>query len=227
MSSPIASILNLASFHDTSRGNTFLNQFSFAAHTTTASRLTKLFCWATIVHLFNRVVSRPPCLPPRAFDFPSARTESRKSSFSYAGRSLLNTLVVTSFDRDRILEFKNWFYALFLKLEVGEWRSEANLQRFTPLSSISLLPHPTLPLNECAFTFTNSFQNTTGYRLKLRFIYITPRISNLIYKTNSKNNFSLFHHQISSKPIHSSSSESFFASYHVTNTSCDSNPLND
>ena len=123
----------------------------------------------------NRVVSRPPRLPPRAFDLPSARTESWKSSFSYAGRSLLNTLVVTSFNRERVLEFKNWLYALFLKHEVEQWRTEATLQRFTPLSSINQLPHPTLPLNESAFTFTNLFQNTTGYRLELPFIYIIPR----------------------------------------------------
>ena len=121
----------------------------------------------------NRVVSRSPRLPPRAFDFPSARTESWKSSFSYAGRSLLNTLVVTPFYQERVLELKNWLYALFLKLDVEQWRSEATLQRFTSLSFISLLPHPTLPLNESVFSFTNSFRNTTGYRLKLPFIYNT------------------------------------------------------
>ena len=124
---------------------------------------------------FSKIISRPSRIPPRAFDLPSPRTESWKSSFSYAGRSLLSTLVVTSFDRDRVLEFKNWLYALFLKLEVEQWRSEATLQRFSPISSISLLPHPTLPLNESAFTFTNYFQNTTGYKLSLPFIYITPR----------------------------------------------------
>ena len=124
---------------------------------------------------FSKIVSRPFRLPPRAFDFPSARTEFWKSSFSYRGRALLNTLVVTSFSQERVLEFKNWLYALFLKLQVEQWRTEEILHRFTPLSSINLLPHPTLPLNESAFTFTNNFKNSTGYRLSLPFIQIIPR----------------------------------------------------
>ena len=123
----------------------------------------------------NKIFSRPSRLPPRAFDFPSARTESWKFYFSYSVRALLNTLVVTSFNQEKILDFKNSLYALFLKLEVEQWRTDVILHQFTPLSFISLLPHPTLPLNKSAFTFTNIFQNTTGYRLSLPFIHIIPR----------------------------------------------------
>ena len=75
------------------------------------------------LRLFNRVVSRPPRLPPCAFDLLSVRTESWESSVSYASKSLLNTLVVTSFSRERVLEFENWLYAFFLKHEVEQWRT--------------------------------------------------------------------------------------------------------
>ena len=119
---------------------------------------------------FSALTARSVRLPPRIFDYHSARTEAWKSSFSLLGRSLLNSLAVTSFSHERITEFKKWLYPILLKLEIDEWSVRVARDNLTPPNVGSLLPYPPLPLNESAFTFTNQHQNTEGYHLCLTFI---------------------------------------------------------
>ena len=129
-------------------------------------------------YLFNNLTqrnnfsltSRSLRLPPRPFDMKSPRTEAWKYSFSNWGRSLLSTLVVTSFDGNRVLEFKKWLYTTFLKHEIDQWSSRAAHERLTSTELLSKLPHPQLPLNQSAFTFTHTFLNVPGYTLRLPFI---------------------------------------------------------
>ena len=125
----------------------------------------------------QQITSRSLRLPPRPFDFPSPRTEAWKTSFSISSRMLLNTLVVTLIHRSRVTEFKKWLYTIFLKQEIEQWRCRALRENLLSLNLLSNLPHPPLPLNESAFTFTNTFLNTTGYTLRLPFI--DPRTYNL------------------------------------------------
>ena len=122
------------------------------------------------VRQFSALTSRSIRLPPRIFDYPSPRTEAWKFSFSILGRSFLNRLAVTSFSHNRTIEFKNWLYSILLKLEIDEWSVTVARENYAPHNVTALLPHPFLPLNEAAFTFTNQYQNTEGYHICLPFI---------------------------------------------------------
>ena len=89
--------------------------------------------------------SRSLRLPPCPFDFKSPRTKAWKHSFTTYGRSFLCTLVVTVFDPNRPVEFKNWLYTLFLKHEIDKCSSKASRKHYTSTDLISLLPHPNSP----------------------------------------------------------------------------------
>ena len=116
----------------------------------------------------QQITSRSLRLPPRPFDFPSPRTEAWTKLLLHFEPHALNTLAVTLIHRSRVTEFKKWLYTLFLKQE--QWRCRALRENPLSLNLLSNLPHSPLPLNESAFTFTNTFLNTTGYTLRLPFI---------------------------------------------------------
>ena len=111
----------------------------------------------------------PPTSPSNSWHQISTN-RSLEYSFSNYGRSLLNILVVTVFDSDRVSEFKKWLYTLFLKHEIDQWSSRPSRKHYISTDLISLLPHPQFLHNQSAFTFTSTFLNTPGCCLRLPFI---------------------------------------------------------
>ena len=101
--------------------------------------------------------------PPKDFSFKTPRTDAWDHSFFISSRRLMNRLSTTEFEKSRIPEYKSWCREIFHYLEIQAWRLESLIKNYTLHLSTSSLPCPLLPLNESAFTYSNSYLNTVEY----------------------------------------------------------------
>ena len=145
-------------------------------------------------HLY-RMISPPPPINyepayltrgPRAlFNFKRARTEAWNVSFIISGQRLANRLSILKFEPERVAELKSLVFNIFWRAEINAWRSRAIRKGYVPLSDIDLLPHPSLPLYEAAFTDpgNNGYMNTPGFSVSLPF---TDQYSDALFLLTAK-----------------------------------------
>ena len=112
-------------------------------------------------HQYQTMQSRPPLSyeptfltrgPSALFSFKRARMKAWSVSFRISGQWLANRLRILCSEPERVSKFNSLVVNIFWRVEINAWQSRAIRERYVPVSDIDLLPHPTLPLYEAAFT---------------------------------------------------------------------------
>lgn len=105
--------------------------------------------------LMNLLFDAHAAFPPAAFEYRVPRTEAWNNSVSVSGQRLLNALSVTSFDTDRILQFKAWTRDVFLSIETAILLDQS-VQGLTPEKVCRITHSFPVRLIELSSVITNS-----------------------------------------------------------------------